>query len=91
MDLRRLPTEVVRLIEHYVQPYRTYKLAEAELITWHCEMILFVLKEDYRFRTEVREWTLYGQQWLARAREPELITESQDPQEWYRSQWLLHG
>ena len=99
MDLRILPTEVVRLIEHYLQPYRTYKLAEAEIITWHCEMVLYDLKEQYRYRTEVGQWSLYGQQWLARAHEHELIaerpappayTETQDPQEWYkyRSQWL---
>ena len=102
MDLRSLPTELVRLIESYVQPYRTYKIREAENITWHCIWVHYDLKEQYRYRTEVGEWSLYGQQWLARAREDELVARSylepadytetlyQSPQEWYkyRSQWL---
>ena len=36
MDLSRLPLAVVKEIERFVQPWRTYKKEEADLITWHC-------------------------------------------------------
>ena len=36
MDLSRLPLAVVEEIERFVQPWRTYKKEEADLITWHC-------------------------------------------------------
>ena len=36
MDLSRLPLVVIEEIERFVQPWRTYKKEEADLITWHC-------------------------------------------------------
>ena len=45
MDLSRLPLAVVKEIERFVQPWRTYKKEEAVLITWHCMWLEYEIRE----------------------------------------------
>ena len=45
MDLSRLPLAVVEEIERFVQPWRTYKKEEADLITWHCMWLEYEIRE----------------------------------------------
>ena len=45
MDLSRLPLVVIEEIERFVQPWRTYKKEEADLITWHCMWLEYEIRD----------------------------------------------
>ena len=45
MDLSRLPLVAIEEIERFVQPWRTYKKEEADLITWHCMWLEYEIRD----------------------------------------------
>ena len=95
MDLRRLPVELIRVIESYIQPWRTYKKEEADNIRWHAlttDCILY----DRNIYYEAQEWTLYGTRWRTTVPEDTLFTrrgiQEATPQEWYHNRFrYLNG
>jgi len=91
MDLRRLPVELIQVIESYVQPWRTYKKEEADNIRWHALSTDCILYDRNIYYNEVQEWTLYGTRWLTTVPEDTLFTrprgliqEPTTPREWYQ-------
>ncbi len=64
MDLSRLPLVLIEEIERFVQPWRTYKKEEADLITWHCMWLEYEIREKNLYFPQVKDWSIYAQMWL---------------------------
>jgi hypothetical protein len=64
MDLSRLPVVLIEEIERFVQPWRTYKKEEADLITWHCMWLEYEIREKNLYFPQVKDWSIYAQMWL---------------------------
>ena len=66
MDLRRLPVELIQVIESYVQPWRTYKKEEADNIRWHALStdILYDRNIYIEVQETLREWYQYRFRYL---------------------------
>lgn len=97
MDLSSLPDDLVELVWRYVPSYRNYKKEEADNIRWYAMSTEHILYQRNLLHKEVKDWSLYGQLWLATAPEETVykypIQEATTPHEWYqqRIQWLNHA
>lgn len=97
MDLSLLPADLVELVWRYVPSYRNYKKEEADNIRWYSIATECILYDRNLLHDEVKEWSLYGQLWLATAPEESVFSEpiqpeAMTPHEWYqdRIRWLNH-
>jgi hypothetical protein len=90
MDLSSLPDDLVELVERYVPSYKNYKKEEADNIRWYAMSTEYILYERNLLHKDVKDWSLYGQLWLATApeesvfRDPIQPSEAMTPQEWYQ-------
>jgi len=89
MDLSLLPDDLVELVWRYVPSYRNYKKEEADHIRWDAMATHYILYERNLLHEEVKEWSLYGQRWLATAPEESVFSEpikpeAMTPHEWYQ-------
>ena len=88
MDLSLLPEDLVELVWRYVPSYRNYKKEEADHIRWDAMATHYILYERNLLHEEVKEWSLYGQRWLATADEETIYQpmppSTKSPHEWYQ-------